>query len=426
MNKRSLWTSIVLVIIIAVFLIWKSNHFQSNIQNLKESLSEKTGATSGKSNNTHGLTSSSTLTIFDRNFVAYHPDSFQLEYLNSRLKNPRILYFHNERLFIGSKSGIIYWMDPPYTKTNSIAKLSKYPHSLVIRDKKIFVARTDGIYWANYEESSKWIAEDDFDLFVSLPGGNGHNSRTLKIGPDKRMHVSIGIRGNCSDEYLHPNYPEEKRRGGIYVVDESGNQPALKPYASGLRNPVGFDWHPATNEMYASNNGPDHLGFELPPEYFTKVPENSFHGMPWFQYDGESLIRDDCIESAPPISAGNIKTPEILLPARNAPMDVAFIPDHAKAKNLIGHAIVALRGSWGTAGDGSAGGDKASRRPPSLALIEFKDGVATQLNYLLTGFQSKNSGNRWARPVGVAVGPDGEIYFTSDEGAQGLYRLKKI
>jgi len=375
------------------------------------------------SSTNHGST---TINIANRDFHAYHPKSYKLEYLNPNLKVPRIIHFYGDRLFIGSKSGFVYWMDPPYEKTNSIAKLSNYPHSIVIRDGQIYVAQTDGIYRANYDANENWIAEDEFKRYISLPGGPGHNTRTLKLGPDNKLYVALGIRGNCSDEYLDNSYPFDLRRGGIFLIDETDTQPKLVPFAAGLRNPVGFDWHPITKEIYASNNGPDHSGFELPPEYFSKVTENSFHGMPWYQYDGVKLRRDYCVTSIPPKPIESVVTPEVTFPARNAPMDVAFVPSHGKAKELIDNAIVALHGSWATDDDGSANGNLASRRPPKLVVVEFENGKAINVSDLLTGLQSKNSGSRWIRPIGIAIGPDGEIYFTSDAGAQGLYRLKKL
>jgi glucose/arabinose dehydrogenase len=92
-------------------------------------------------------------------------------------------------------------------------------------------------------------------------------------------------------------------------------------------------------------------------------------------------------------------------------------------KTLAHDAIVALRGSWGTQPSGGCIGDPASRREPKLVAVRFQDGKAQRVDDLVTGFQL-HDGERWARPVGVAVGPDGALYFTSDSGVEGLFRLR--
>jgi glucose/arabinose dehydrogenase len=191
-----------------------------------------------------------------------------------------------------------------------------------------------------------------------------------------------------------------------------------------LRNPVGFAWHPQTGELYASNNGPDHLGFDRPPEYFSRVSAGSFHGMPWFQYDGKKIVRDDCVKSKPPRPLADVAVPAATFPARNAPMGVAFVPAGALDKALEADAIVALRGSWGTRPGGGFFGEAASRRPPKLVAVRFREGRALRVDDLVTGFQ-RPDGSRWARPVGVAIGPDGALYFTSDSDTNGLFRLSR-
>ena len=86
--------------------------------------------------------------------------------------------------------------------------------------------------------------------------------------------------------------------------------------------------------------------------------------------------------------------------------------------------MVALRGSWGTRPYGGASGDPATRREPKLVLVRFANGEAHRVDELISGFQSTD-GSRWARPVGVAIGPDGALYFTSDAGVNGLFRLRR-
>jgi glucose/arabinose dehydrogenase len=354
------------------------------------------------------------------------PAGLQLELLTDRLDAPRMLTFlPNGDLLTGSRSGNIYRLTPPYRQPEVLLRLADYPHSVAWRDGELLIAQTDGLYRVPYSLGQARIARDSVQRLIDLPGGGGHTSRTVAIGPDNRVYLSLGITGNCSDQYLDDSYPFTDRRGGVLVLEENGARPAWKPFASGLRNPVGFGWHPDTGVLYASNNGPDHLGFEQPPEYFARLTPGSFHGMPWYQYDGNTLQRDRCIERTPPRRAAEVSLPVAMFPARNAPMGVAFVPDAALDGNYAGNAIVALRGSWGTRPSGGAFGNKASRRAPQLVMVRFEEGEARDVAAFVTGFQ-RPDGTRLARPVGVTFGPDGALYFTSDAELQGLFRLRPL
>jgi glucose/arabinose dehydrogenase len=353
------------------------------------------------------------------------PKGYRLEFL-ARMDAPRMLTFAaNGDLFAGSQSGKVYRLPPPYTKPEVLVELGDYPHSVAFRPGEILIARTDGVYRAPYQPGQPAIARDAVQLLAALPGGGGHNSRTVGVGPDGRVYVSLGIQHNCSDQYLGAGYPFPDRRGGLLVLHENGEKPSWEPFASGLRNPVGFDWQPKTGVMYASNNGPDHLGFEQPPEYFSKLTPGSFHGMPWFQFNGKQIVRDDCVSSTPPRPINEVTPPAATFPARNAPLGMTFVPEGAMDAQLALDAIVALHGSWGTQPGGGFLGDPATRRPPKLVAVRFNNGKAIRVDDLVTGFQLPE-GSRWARPAGVAIGPDGALYFSSDSGINGLFRLKRL
>jgi glucose/arabinose dehydrogenase len=352
------------------------------------------------------------------------PKGYRLELL-SMLDAPRMLTFaSNGDLFAGSKSGKVYRLPPPYTKPEVLLELDGYPHSIALRRDEILVARTDGLYRAPYRLGQARIMADQVSLLAALPNGGGHVSRTVGVGPDGRIYVSLGIQNNCSDQYLGEGYPFADRRGGVLVLREDSGKPSWEAFASGLRNPVGFDWQPQTGVLYASNNGPDHLGYDQPPEYFSRLNAGSFHGMPWFQFDGKQVRRDDCIERKPPRDIDEVTVPAATFPARNAPMGVAFVPEGAMDPQLAMDAIVALHGSWGTQPAGGFFGSAASRRPPKIVVVRFQNGQANRVDDLISGFQLAD-GKRWARPVGVAIGPDGALYFTSDSDTNGLFRLKR-
>ena len=353
------------------------------------------------------------------------PAGYRLEVLASGLRGPRMLSFGKaDELFVGSKSGRVYRLFPPYDNIATLVRVKGYPHSAIQRDGKLFIARTDSLLSADYSPDQDKLDTNALVVVAKIPGGGGHNSRTLSLGPDHRIYMSLGIQGNCTPQLIDESFPFKHRRGGVMVLDETTSPPRWKPYASGLRNPVGIDWHPQTDVLYASNNGPDHLGYDLPPEYFSKLLPGSFHGMPWYQYDGTSIRRDLCNRGTAPFQAEDVTPPVATFPARNAPMGVAFIPAGAMDQTVTNDAVVALRGSWGTLPSGSAQGDPATRRRPKLVLVRFENGEAVRVDDLVTGFQGED-GDRWARPVGVAVGPDGALYFTSDEGLNGLFRLTR-
>lgn len=365
------------------------------------------------------------LTVEGERRTAHVPKGYRLEWL-ADMDGPRMLTFAaNGDLFAGSRSGKVYRLPPPYTKAEVLVELGDYPHSVAFRPGEILIARTHGVYRAPYHAGQSHIAPDDVSLLAALPGGIGHDSRTLGVGPDGRVYVSLGIKFNCSDQYVGASYPPDDRRGGVLVLREGDGAADWVPFASGLRNPVGFAWQPDTGVMFASNNGPDHLGYDLPPEYFSRLDAESFHGMPWFQFDGKQVNRDDCVSSTPPRPMDEVALPVATFPSRSAPLGMTFVPKGAMDVQLELDAVVALHGSWGTKPDGGFIGRSSTRRPPKLVAVRFQNSQAVRVDDLVTGFQLPN-GKRWARPAGVAVGPDGALYFSSDSEANGLFRLQRV
>ncbi|MGB5424755.1 MAG: PQQ-dependent sugar dehydrogenase [Desulfobacterales bacterium] len=363
---------------------------------------------------------SQTLTVNGQSIELKVPSGLKVEFL-AALSSPRFLSLGpNEEIIIGSAGNHIFRLKEPYTVPEILVSLPGINHSVIYREGQLFVAETAGLYTAAYSGSDTSLDASDFKLYVRLPSATGgHWSRTVIVGPDNRLYISIGISGNCSDEYLDESYPFERRRGGVFVVDETVNPPQIIPYASGLRNPIGIAFNPETSMLYASNAGPDNLGYSQPPEVFSALSDHSFHGMPWFQYYNDAFRSGECATSPAPRPSSEATPPSATFEARSTPQGITFVTNTFLSDYFDGNALVAIHGSWAVA----PGGGPETRRPPKIVMVKFFDGQPIDVEDIVTGFQ-RSDGSRFARPSGMLMGPDGQLYFTSDAGSvTGLFRL---
>ena len=99
-------------------------------------------------------------TIGQYTFPIVIDSHLSLEPLNFQLKAPRIIHFHGEKMIIGSQSGQVYWLDPPYQNAHLLTELDGYPHSVVVTGGKIHVARTDDILVSHYDQYTEFIRPD--------------------------------------------------------------------------------------------------------------------------------------------------------------------------------------------------------------------------------------------------------------------------
>ncbi|MCL7489129.1 MAG: PQQ-dependent sugar dehydrogenase [Desulfobulbaceae bacterium] len=361
-----------------------------------------------------------TLTVNGYTVQLKVPEGMRVDFM-APLNGPRFLTRGpGDELLVGSRGADIFRLKWPYTVPETLVTLTGRNHSVAYRNNQIFIAETGGLYSAPYSGPTDTLQADDFSLVATLPSETGgHWSRTVIVGPDQQLYIGLGISGNCSDEYLDNSYPFEKRRGGVFLLDESGAAPVLTPYSSGLRNPIGLAFQPGSGILYATNAGPDNLGFDQPPEIFVPLGRGSFHGMPWFQYYNGAFRSGECATSTPPRPASEATPPPVTFDARSTPQGIAFVTHPALGPEFTGNALVAIHGSWAV----PPGGDTGSRRPPKIVMVRFSDNAPTSVTDIVTGFQ-RADGTRFARPSGMVMGADGSLYFTSDGGeVTGLFRL---
>lgn len=330
------------------------------------------------------------------------PKGFRIGVYASGLEGVRMMTFSPEGDLTVSQSraGRILLLpdrnrDGKSDRTQVFAQDLDRPHGLAWREGALVVAETGAVVRLR-DRDGDGIAETKETLTKDLPAGGMHWTRTLGFAPDGHMLVSAGSSCNACVE-------EDRRRAAILRFKPDGSDMTL--YARGLRNSVGFAWHPTTGDLWATDNGRDWLGNDAPPDELNRITFGAHYGWPYCYGDRRPDPELDdaafCASSAP-MALG--------FQAHSAPLGMAFYTgDHFPAEYRH-DAFVAFHGSW-------------NRQPPTgykVVRVRFKDGKPTGYEDFATGWL--RGGRGWGRPVDVAVAPDGALFVSDDFGGR-IYRI---
>ena len=242
-------------------------------------------------------------------------------------------------------------------------------------------------------------------LIDDLPDAGQHLNRTLAVGPDNMLYISAGSTCNACDESSQEN---------ATLIRASLDGKTRRVWASGLRNTIGFGWHPRTGELWGWDQGIDWLGNDLQREEVNKIERGNRYGWPYVFENGKRNPQDEPpggITAAQWAAAST--NPVLMHVAHSAGMQMAFHPGGGFGPDVAGDAFVALRGSW-------------NRKPASgyeLARIRFDaNGQATRVETFVSGFMSRDGTGQYGRPCGVAVMRDGSLLL-SDDANGVIYRI---
>jgi glucose/arabinose dehydrogenase len=267
---------------------------------------------------------------------------------------------------------------------------------------------------AFFQDGSLYIAEPDRVLRFTqpAPGGpyggpevimdgiptGGHNTRTLAFSPDwMTLYISIGSSCNVCEE-------EDPRRAAIIRIDPDGGGEAL--FAAGLRNAVGMVIRPGTEEIWATNNGRDWLGDDLPPETVYQVRPDEDYG--WPRCHSGRIVDPDFGDGE---ACEGVALPAVEIQAHSAPLGLTFYTGSAFPEAYRGDLFVALHGSW-------------NRREPTgykVVRIPMDGDVPGTVEDFATGWL-RPDGTNWGRPVDLLTAPDGSL-LVSEDSAGTIYRI---
>jgi glucose/arabinose dehydrogenase len=214
--------------------------------------------------------------------------------------------------------------------------------------------------------------------------------------------VSVGSESNVSSG-------EDPRRAAVLEMNPDGSAERL--FASGLRNPIGMAWEPATGALWTCVNERDGLGDDLVPDYATDLRDGAFYGWP-YAYLGpheeprRKGERPDLVRRTIP--------PAVLIQAHSAPIGMAFYTGTMFPPQYRGAAFVALHGSW----------NRSARTGYKVISIPMKNGRPSGgYDDFVTGWSPDEESRRvWGRPACLLVLGDGSLLIT-DDGNGRIYRV---
>jgi glucose/arabinose dehydrogenase len=262
------------------------------------------------------------------------------------------------------------------------------PHGLLLDGDWLYIAETGRIIRIRYDaENGKVVGEREV-MVDGLPTGDGYWSRSINKGPDGWFYVSIGASCDACIED-HP------WRASM-IRFRPGEEAEI--YATGLRNTIGFDWHPITGDLYGVEMGRNRLGNDIPPDEVNVIVEDGFYGWPYVH--GDDIADPDLGTQGAKRVSEAIK-PVYNLPAHISPMAIRFLR-HTKSPDLEGAALVSQHGSW----------NRRERVGFGILSLHWDDAGGISHKTFLTGFDSE--GEVSGRPLDIIEADDGTLYFGDD------------
>ncbi|MDI6099328.1 gluconolaconase [Actinoplanes sp. NEAU-A12] len=365
----------------------------------------------------------------------------------ARVPSARLLaWTPDQRLLVSRpKSGDIVELvpgpgDAPPQQRTLIDGLTQ-PHGLAFAGDTLYVAESDQLVSFTYRAgtlSGKRVLAAGLpdEKSPDLRGAYAHALKSVAVGKDGELYVSVGSTGNVSAE----DREAKPERAAILRIPASGGEPAT--FARGVRNGTGLAVAP-DGAVWTAVNHRDNVGYpyegpdsgevllwyvnDHPFEQLAKLTQGRDLGWPYcnpdpdlkpgaedtpLSYTRRPFVRD--IQTNPDgskLDCAALALTEQGMGAHSAPLGLSFATRPGLAGGYGPGALAGIHGSW----------NRRPPRPPEVSFFAWRDGELGPQQTLLTGFQLAD-GSRWGRPVMAVQGPDGALYV-SDDQAGAVYRV---
>lgn len=332
------------------------------------------------------------------------PEGFKVHLFAENIKNARSLALGDKgTVFVGSRSaGNVYAVCDTNTdfiadEVLTIASGLNNPNGVAFRNGDLYVAEISRIIRFPDIEQNLHQPPDHVIVNDEFPDDWHHGWKYISFGPDDKLYVPVGAPcNNCLSE--------NRIYASITRMEPDGSN--LEIYAHGIRNTVGFDWHPKTGVLWFTDNGRDWMGDDQPPDELNRAPEKGMHfGYPFCH--GKNIAdpkfgdQRSCEGFTPPVQE---------LGPHVAALGMLFYTGDMFPDQYKHQVFIAEHGSW-------------NRTTPigyRITLVNLDANGPSSYNTFADGWLQ---GNRaWGRPVDILQMPDGSL-LVSDDHTDVIYRL---
>lgn len=332
------------------------------------------------------------------------PPGFKIGVYASDIPNARSMVLSpNGTLFVGTRTaGSVYAVldhDQDYRADEVITLMRglNMPNGVAVRDGSLYVAEVNRVLRFDEIEANLNDVPEPVIVNDSFPRERHHGWKFIRIGPDDKLYVPVGAPCNVCDT-------DSSGFGTITRMNLDGSE--LEVFAQGVRNSVGFDWHPETQALWFTDNGRDNLGDDVPPDELNHAPEMGMHF--GFPYCHGGTIPDPEYGDVRPCE--DFTSPAQLLGPHVAALGMRFYTGDMFPAEYHNQIFIAEHGSW----------NRSTPIGYRVMLVRLEGDQVVSYAPFADGWLQ--NGQAWGRPADVMVMPDGSL-LVSDDAADMIYRI---
>ncbi|MFT6857000.1 MAG: glucose/arabinose dehydrogenase [Cyclobacteriaceae bacterium] len=332
------------------------------------------------------------------------PEGFEIDVF-ARVNNARSMAMSDEgTLFVGNRKGDKVYalkdLDGDYKADERyiLAEGLRMPNGVAFKDGDLFVAEVDKL-WRFVDIETNLTAPVKELIYDDYPTDGHHGWKYIAFGPDDKLYVPVGAPCNICES-------KNEMYTSITRMNPDGSDREI--FVTGVRNTVGFTWHPENKYLYFTDNGRDMMSNDTPPCEFNRATKKGQHfGYPYCHggtiSDPEYGYKKNCDEFVKPVQN---------LGPHVAPLGVKFCQSDSFPEEYRMLAFIAEHGSWNR-------DDKIGYR---ITSVSENDGVGESYEVFISGWLNEETQESWGRPVDILFLKDGSMLISDDQSGT-IYRV---